>query len=151
MAVSGFHVLAVMSLLIGALVYYTMHSKVKKATQKPENKADSELVIPARFQYAYDHGMDPEAFKIPTFYTLTQCVHCGRLEKYLEVNRIPFTKVLLDNYEGLARRNLIEKLRSYNPRGSFPTLVSPEGEVSIGFREAQVKEIFTKYASEEQH
>ncbi len=145
MAISGFHILAVISLIIGGIVYYTMHRKVVKVTKKPVNRADTELVIPARFQFSYDHGIDPEGFKICTFYTLTQCVHCGRLEKYLEVNRIPFTKVLLDNYEGLARRNLMEKLRTYNPRGSFPTLVSPEGEVTVGFREAQVKEIFGKY------
>ena len=34
------------------------------------------------------------------------------------------------------------KLRSFNPRGSFPTLVLPDGQVLVGFREAQARKLF---------
>ncbi len=148
MAISGLHLIAILTLLVGVAVYFSMHKRVKTISREV-NRSEDELVIPVRYQYAYDHAMNPEDFQDPTFYTLTQCVHCDRLEKFLELNRIPFTKVLLDNYEGLARRKLIQKLRTYNPRGSFPTLVSPDGDVTVGFREAQVKDYFLKYQQDE--
>lgn len=122
--------------------YFTL--KQKEAKSKP---ALDELDIPAEFQAEYDRGMAPENYEDCTFYTLTHCVHCVRLEKFLAKQEIPFVKVLLDNFTGTARTNLLNKVKEKNPRGSFPTFVSPAGEVTVGFREWQVRELFMKYST----
>ncbi len=121
----------------------------KKSNNTLTDKEIEEVVVPEEFQAEYDRGMYPTKYEDLTFYTLIKCVHCGRLEKFLVENNIPYSKVLLDNFEGQARKNLMSKVISYNERGSFPTLVSPEEEVTIGFREWQVREKFMKYAKEE--
>ncbi len=112
------------------------------------SSSDEVSVLP-EFQNEYDRGMKPTEAKDLTFYTLTNCVHCDRLEKFLVNNEIPYSTILLDNFTGQARKNLMDKVRFYNPRGSFPTLVSPEEDVTVGFREWQVREKFMKYSLRE--
>ncbi len=95
----------------------------------------------------YERALDPTKYSEATFYTLTRCVHCGKLEKYLEANSIPFTKVLLDDFQGSLRQNILKKLRSYNERGSFPTLVSQDEKVTVGFRQWDVYDKFMRFST----
>ena len=60
----------------------------------------------------------------------------------LDEHGISHHLVYVDDFEGEQRRELMAKVRSWNPRGSFPTLVLPDGRVSVGFREAQVRKLF---------
>ncbi len=137
-------------IVIGA--YFFFGSKKEQADKNSTNGKNQTMeivenvTVPEEFEEEYNFGMSPIGAKNCTFYTLTHCVHCVRLENFLEKNEIPFETVLLDNFEGQARKNLMAQVRSFNPRGSFPTLVSPEGDVTVGFREWQVREKFMKYS-----
>ncbi len=113
--------------------------------QASQNAANA---MPQNLKEIYERGMNPTQYAEPTFYTLTKCVHCGRLEKYLIANSIPYTKVLLDDFEGASRQNILRVLREYNERGSFPTLVAPDGKVSVGFREWSVYDNFMRYTTD---
>lgn len=91
----------------------------------------------------YEEGLHPGEDGQALMYTLSVCRHCVSLKKWLKQHDIPFHEVYVDRYQGAERKALLEKLRSYNPRGSFPTLVLPGGEKSVvGFREAELKKTF---------
>ncbi len=141
--------LSIIALVVILTLAYLFYGKKPKARVLTEEEI-TDVVVAPEFEEEYQRGMFPQNYEELTFYTLIKCVHCGRLEKFLVENEIPFTKVLLDNFEGQARKNLMSKVFSYNERGSFPTLVSPEEEVTIGFREWQVREKFMKYSIKEE-
>ncbi len=101
--------------------------------EKPEEKGpqgDPEL---------YALGMNPISEK-PIMYALTTCQHCKNTRKFLDANNVDYTVIYLDEYSGSQRSDLMEKVRTYNPRGTFPTILVPGGKVIVGFRKQLMQE-----------
>ena len=74
-------------------------------------------------------------------YGLTTCMHCRLAVDFLNESQIPFECVYVDKFEGQDRSNLLAKVRGYNPRISFPTIVVDEGaNVIVGFQPDAIKE-----------
>jgi glutaredoxin len=72
-------------------------------------------------------------------FTLSTCSHCKATKKFFDdcEVRYEFTDVdLLDREE---RTAILEDLRRWNPRCSFPTIIIGD-KVIIGFREDEIKE-----------
>lgn len=98
--------------------------------------------IPEGREAEYSAGLEPTQCERPVLYTLHTCRHCIRLKEYLATRSVFVQEVYLDDFEGTARQSLLTTLRRYNPRGSFPTLVLPDGRCVVGFQEAMVKKLF---------
>ena len=98
--------------------------------------------IPNGHEEEYQHGVDPCASGKPVMYTLHTCRHCVHLKNFLDAHGIEHYLVYVDGFQDPARREVLNTLRSFNGRGSFPTLVLPDGRSVAGFREAVVKEMF---------
>lgn len=98
--------------------------------------------VPADRKGLYEIGLHPGEDGTPVMYTLTTCRHCVHLRNFLTAHGIAHHLVLVDDFEGAARSAVMARLRSFNPRGSFPTLVLPGGRVVVGFREGEVREAF---------
>lgn len=98
--------------------------------------------IPEGREGEYQAGLSPLQCKRPVLYTLHTCRHCARLKEYLEKRNVFVQEVYLDDFADPARKSLLAALRSYNPRGSFPTLVLPDGRSVVGFQEQAVKQLF---------
>ena len=66
----------------------------------------------------------------------------GRSALHVRADDLPPLQNLLyvDEFNGRDRSDLMDKVRSYNPRGSFPTIVLPGGKVVVGFREQLLRE-----------
>lgn len=76
------------------------------------------------------------------FYGLSTCIHCRHAREFLEKERVPFDLVYVDELHGADRDTVIEKVRSYNPKVSFPTVVVDGGkEVVVGFQPDRLKEV----------
>ena len=74
-------------------------------------------------------------------YGLTTCAHCRRTIEFLEKNNISFDRVFVDTMEGETRADTLRKVKSYNPRISFPTIVVDGGEhIIVGFQQDEIKE-----------
>ncbi len=136
----------VVVLFIAAKFFGSNKDQMPVEKEGQASEVQSGVSLAPELQKLYERGINPDKAKDLTFYTLTNCVHCDRLEKFLINNEIPYSTILLDEFSGMARKEMMDKVRFFNPRGSFPTLVSPEGEVTIGFREWQVREKFMKYS-----
>lgn len=77
-----------------------------------------------------------------TVYGLTTCAHCRRAIDFLKEIGADFTCVYVDTLEGMERADTLTKVRGYNPRISFPTIVVDGGaRVIIGFQPDEIKEV----------
>jgi glutaredoxin len=72
-------------------------------------------------------------------YTLSTCSHCRRTKEFFQKEGIEFNFVDVDLLTGDERSNVIEKVRRYNPRISYPTIIIGE-KVIVGFKENDIRE-----------
>ena len=124
---------AVVVIVIAAALFLRKKSSSESgsdARQKDEVKGDQEL---------YQLGMNPISEK-PIMYALTTCQHCKNTRKFLDANNVDYIVIYLDEYAGSQRSDLMEKVRTYNPRGTFPTILVPGGKVIVGFRKQLMQE-----------
>ena len=133
---SGALPLIVACVLIGIclLVFF---GKKKKSTEMVHPL--SAAGVPRGKEEDYRCGVDPCSCGMPVMYTLHTCRHCVRLKDFLDQRGIEHKLIYVDDFEDPARREIMATLRSHNPRGSFPTLVVPDGRSVVGFREEAVK------------
>lgn len=76
-----------------------------------------------------------------TLYALSTCVHCKKMKVFLEDHAVEFDNIFVDKLQGDERKSILEKIRNYNPKLSFPTLVVKKEEcVIVGFHKDQIEE-----------
>ena len=116
---------------------------MKKGKAAPEEPKDSTEKRECGDPELYELGMNPVSDK-PIMYALTTCLHCKNTKKFLEENNYEVTVIHLDDYCDSDRSNLMEKVRKYNPRGTFPVVLMPNGKVIVGFRKLLLQEAMSK-------
>lgn len=74
-----------------------------------------------------------------TIYSLSTCSHCKAAKKFLGECSIKYEFIDVDLLDREERMAILEDVRKFNPRCSFPTIVIGE-KVVVGFREDQIRE-----------
>ena len=73
-------------------------------------------------------------------FALSTCSACRKTREFLDRNSVEYLCVYLDTVDLESRDQLLEKVREYNPRETFPTLVIDGGnKVVIGFGEDEIR------------
>ena len=72
-------------------------------------------------------------------YSLSTCSHCRATKKFLSDCGVKYEFTDVDLLDGAERKAILEDVRKFNPRCSFPTIVIGE-KVIIGHKEDQIKE-----------
>jgi glutaredoxin len=72
-------------------------------------------------------------------YTLSTCSHCRAAKKFLNDLNVEYEFTDVDLLHGEERKTMIEEVRQYNPRCSFPTMLIGD-RVIVGFRDSEIKE-----------
>jgi len=72
-------------------------------------------------------------------YSLSTCSHCKSTKKLLSDCTVEYDFVDVDLLEGEERKAILEDVRSFNPKCSFPTIVIG-GKVIVGYKEEDIKE-----------
>ena len=72
-------------------------------------------------------------------YSLSTCSHCKSTKKLLSECTVEYDFVDVDLLEGEERKAILEDVRNFNPKCSFPTIVIG-GKVSVGYKEDDIKE-----------
>ena len=72
-------------------------------------------------------------------YSLSTCSHCKTAKKFLGDCTIKYEFVDVDLLEGDERKAIIEDVKKFNPRCSFPTIIIGD-KVIVGFKEKEIKE-----------
>ena len=125
-------------LILGILAFGAIVATV--LAKRKESKNYDSNGVPIGMEEQYQLALNPGADGQPLLYNLTTCNHCVRVHAFLEKNGIAHHDVTVDYFAGQARVEVLAKLRTYNPRASFPTLVFPSGQVVVGFRESALRE-----------
>jgi glutaredoxin len=72
-------------------------------------------------------------------FSLSTCSHCKATKKFLGDCTIKYEFVDVDLLEGDERKAIIEDVKQFNPRCSFPTIIIGD-KVIVGFKENEIKE-----------
>lgn len=72
-------------------------------------------------------------------FSLSTCSHCKSAKKLLTECTIKYEFVDVDLLEGEERKAILEDVKKFNPKCSFPTIIIGE-KVIVGFKEDEIKE-----------
>ena len=72
-------------------------------------------------------------------YTLSTCSHCKATKRFLDECRVKYEFTDVDLLQGEERKAILEDVRKFNPRCSFPTIIIGD-KVIVGFKENEIKE-----------
>jgi len=72
-------------------------------------------------------------------YSLSTCSHCRATKKFLSDCTVKYDFVDVDLLKGDERKAILDDVRKFNPRCSFPTVIIGEN-VIVGFKEKEIKE-----------
>jgi len=74
-------------------------------------------------------------------FALSTCLACKKTKKLLEELGVDAVIVDLDTVDRESRERLLNEVRKYNPRETFPTLVIDGGKkVVVGYGEEEIRE-----------
>ena len=72
-------------------------------------------------------------------YSLSTCSHCKSTKKMLSDCTIQYDYVDVDTLVGEERAAILEDVKKFNPKCSFPTIIIGN-TVIVGFKEKEIKE-----------
>lgn len=125
-------------LVVFGIVYF----KSKQAKEEPVENILAKLS--QEEQTLYKMALKPENVPNTFIYALSTCHHCKRTREFLDGHKIPYTLIYIDTYPKQLYKILLEKLKVYNPRGSYPTIRLANGQIITGFREQALREALLK-------
>ena len=73
-----------------------------------------------------------------TLYALSTCGWCRKTRRFLESRKVAFDYIYVDLLADDERKEVLARVRLWNPRSSFPTIVVDDREGIVGFREDQL-------------
>ena len=72
-------------------------------------------------------------------YTLSTCSHCKATKKFLNECAIKYEFTDVDLLQGEERKAILDDVKKFNPRCSFPTIIIGD-KVVVGYKEDEIKE-----------
>jgi glutaredoxin-like protein NrdH len=74
-------------------------------------------------------------------YALSTCGWCKKTRRFLDDHNVTYDYVYVDLLEGEEKEQVLDEVRKWNPRCSFPTVVVDDSEVVAGFKEDRLQEV----------
>ncbi len=72
-------------------------------------------------------------------YSLSTCSHCKSTKKFLGECTVQYEFVDVDLLEGEERKAILEDVKKFNPKCSFPTIIIGD-TVIVGYKEQEIRE-----------
>ncbi|MBW2540400.1 MAG: glutaredoxin family protein [Deltaproteobacteria bacterium] len=72
-------------------------------------------------------------------FSLSTCSHCRATKKFLGECTIKYDFVDVDLLQGEERAAVLEDIKKFNPKCSFPTIIIGD-KVIVGYKENEIKE-----------
>ena len=72
-------------------------------------------------------------------YSLSTCSHCRAAKRFVGECGVKYEFTDVDLLDGEERKAILQDIKQFNPRCSFPTIIVGE-KVIIGFKEKEIKE-----------
>jgi glutaredoxin-like protein NrdH len=84
-------------------------------------------------------GKDVQMSDDITVYSLSTCSHCKAVKKFLGECTVKYEFVDVDTFQGEERKAILDDIKKFNPRCSFPTVIIGD-KVIVGYKEKDIKE-----------
>jgi glutaredoxin-like protein NrdH len=72
-------------------------------------------------------------------YSLSTCSHCRAAKQLLNDCTVKYDFTDVDLFTGDERKAILEDVRKFNPKCSFPTIIIGD-KVIVGFKEKEIRE-----------
>jgi len=72
-------------------------------------------------------------------FALSTCVWCKKTKKLLDTLHVAYDYIFVDLLDGEEKDGIIEEVKKWNPRCSFPTLVLNNKDSIVGFKEELIR------------
>lgn len=72
-------------------------------------------------------------------FSLSTCSHCKSTKKLLSECTVKYDFVDVDLLEGDERKAILEDVKKFNPKCSFPTIIIGK-KVIVGYKEKEIRE-----------
>lgn len=73
-------------------------------------------------------------------YALSTCGWCKKTKQFLDDLGVEYSYIFTDYLVGEEKDKVLDEIRKYNPRCSFPTIVINDKKTIVGFKEDEIKE-----------
>jgi len=73
-------------------------------------------------------------------FALSTCVWCKKTKRLLDSLGVAYDYVFVDTLKGEEREKVMQELKQWNPRKSFPTIVFGNTTSIAGFKEDKIRE-----------
>lgn len=73
-------------------------------------------------------------------YALSTCGWCKKAKAFLDDHDVQYDYVYVDLLRGVEKDQVLETVRQWNPKATFPTIVIDDQQVIAGFKEDQLRE-----------
>ena len=133
-------VAALLVLGLGVSWYMRSHASSSSPDKPADGKKQASEQMTPDQNALLELALHPGEDGIPLMFALETCRHCRKAREFLDDNKVTYHLVYVDQYSGEVRSQLMDKVRTFNPRGSFPTFVMPGGKTVVGFREQLLRE-----------
>ncbi len=77
-------------------------------------------------------------------YTLSTCIWCKMTKKLLSDLGVAYDFVDMDNLDGEEKEKMLNELKRWNPKCSFPSLVVNDETCIVGYDDKKIKEAVGK-------
>lgn len=77
-------------------------------------------------------------------YTLSTCVWCRKMKKWLNERGYAYSYVDVDQEKGPEKKVVMDEVRHWNPACSFPTIVVNGETCLVGFKPEKLKELISR-------
>lgn len=77
-------------------------------------------------------------------YTLSTCVWCKKMKRWLKTRGYAYSYVDVDQEKGPDKEATIEEVKRWNPKCSFPTIVVDQKACIVGFKPDKLKELISR-------
>lgn len=74
-------------------------------------------------------------------YTLSTCAWCKKTKRFLNELGVDYYFIDIDRLEGEERRKIVKQMKSFNPKGSYPTMVINGSKVIVSFDKDEIMEV----------
>lgn len=72
-------------------------------------------------------------------YALSTCIHCKHTKEFLDEKGVSYDCCFVDTLSGDEKKDILEEVKQYNPKLSFPTLLIGD-KCIVGFKKQEIEE-----------
>jgi glutaredoxin len=73
-----------------------------------------------------------------TLFALSTCMWCKKMKKLLQDESVEYEFVDVDSLQGAEHETIIDEVKKYNPRCTFPTIII-DGKCIVGYNVSEIR------------